>query len=292
MDTLGVTHNIYTQLTVADLDKAEAGLRTSTNEYNKRYQAELERQLANDALCRLFASQADPFSKWISEVKEKVSTSQEDLQGQLKFVEGKLSSLSADGAPLNGIEETSRKMEAAGITTNKHSTLTAKDVQVQWQQYKLFLERKKVMLEDEVERERLKGVTAEQFKEIEANFKQFDTTNTGFLDRKVFKACLYSLGEEKTNAEIDLLMKEYGDGSKVPYEGYKQFMIQLLGVSDTKQDILAGFELMCRHNSIAKTDRLELVGVNGKDVQYFSQTAPKAEDGFDFRTWTDDVFSR
>jgi Ca2+-binding EF-hand superfamily protein len=224
----------------------------SVAENNERYQKELERQLANDALCRLFASQADPFSKMISDVKEKVTLSQADLQGQLNYVEEKLGSLESDGAPLNEINNTSAKMDAAGILTNKHTTLTAKDVQLQWQQYKLFLERKKVMLEEEVEREKLKGVTQEQFKEIEANFRQFDTNNTGFLDRKAFKACLYSLGEEKTNAEIDGLMKEYGDGTKVPYEGYKGFMVNILGVSDSKQDIIAGFELMCRHNSVAK----------------------------------------
>jgi Ca2+-binding EF-hand superfamily protein len=176
--------------------------------------------------------------------------------------------------------------------TNKHTTLTAKDVQVQWQQYKLFLERKKVMLEEEVEREKLKGVTAEQFKEIESNFQQFDSTNSGFLDRKAFKACLYSLGEEKTNTEIDGLMKEYGDGSKVPYNGYKGFMVQLLGVSDTKQDILSGFELMSRSNTVAKKDRLELSGMAPKDLTYFSETAPTLEDGWDFKAWTDSIFAR
>jgi Ca2+-binding EF-hand superfamily protein len=267
-------------------------MRHSVAENNDRYEKELQRQLANDALCRLFASQADPFSKWISDVKEKVTASKEDLQGQLKYVEEKLSSLESDGAPLTNINQTSEKMDAAGILTNKHTTLTAKDVQVQWQQYKLFLERKKVMLEEEVEREKLKGVTAEQFKEIEANFRQFDTANSGFLDRKAFKACLYSLGEEKTNAEIDGLMKEFGDGTKVPYEGYKNFMVQILGVSDTKSDIIGGFELMCRHNSVAKKERLDLVGMAEKDVSYFTATAPKLEDGWDFKAWTDDIFAR
>jgi len=289
---LGVTHNIYTKLTLSDLEHAESSLRSSESENNQKYQKELDRQLANDALCRQFASQADPFSKWISEVKEKVTLSQADLQGQLRFVEEKLSSFSSDGAVLPSIEATSQKMDEAGILTNKHTTLTNKDVQVQWQQYKLFLERKKVMLEEEVEREKLKGVTAEQFKEIESNFKQFDTSNSGALDRKAFKACLYSLGEEKTNAEIDNLMKEFGDGTKVVYEGYKGFMVNLLGVSDSKNDIVAGFELMCRHNTVAKRDRLELVGVNEKDVQYISETAPTLEDGFDYHAWTDSVFSR
>jgi len=204
----------------------------------------------------------------------------------------KIASINNDGTKLKPIEEVSKHMDEAGITTNRHSTLTCKDVLVQWEQYKLFLTRKQTMLEEEVERERLKGVTAEQFREIESNFKQFDTQNAGSLDRKTFKACLYSLGEEKTNAEIDGLMKSYGNGTHVPYDGYKNFMINLLGVSDSKEDILAGFELMSRGAQVAHAAKLEMAGMGQKDIDYFTSTAPKSGDGYDFRAWTNDVFSR
>jgi len=184
-------------------------------------------------------------------------------------------------------------MDAAGITTNRHTTLTLKDVIAQWQQYQIFLKRKQVMLEEEIERERLKGVTPEQLKEIESNFKQFDTQSTGSLDRKTFKACLYSLGEERTNAEIDELMKTFGDGSKVPYEGYKKFMVNVLGVSDSKTDILAGFELMTRGAPTAHPERLEHAGLGKQDIDYFTKTAPKVDnESYNFRAWTDDVFNR
>jgi len=183
-------------------------------------------------------------------------------------------------------------MDEAGITTNRHTTLTCKDVLVQWEQYKVFLNRKQAMLEEEVERERLRGVTAEQFKEIENNFKQFDAKGTGFLDRKAFKACLYSLGEERTNTEIDELMKTFGDGTRVPYEGYKNFMINVLGVSDSKSDILSGFDLIVRGAPVAHPSRLELAGLPPKDVDYFKNTATKSGDGYDFKAWTEDIFSR
>jgi hypothetical protein len=84
-------------------------------------------------------------------------------------------------------------MEAAGISNNKHTSLTAKDVEVQWEQYKAFLNKKQKMLEEEIEHHKLRGVTVEQFQEIEANFKQFDTDNSGFIDKKELKALLYSL---------------------------------------------------------------------------------------------------
>jgi hypothetical protein len=32
--------------------------------------------------------------------------------------------------------------------------------------------------------------------------------------------------------------------------------------------------------------------MNAKDVSYFTETAPKLEDGWDFKAWTEDVFAR
>jgi hypothetical protein len=91
------------------------------------------------------------------------------------------------------IQDLNAKIEAAGVTNNKHTTLTAKDVEVQWEQYQAFLNKKVKMLEEEIEHHRLRGITQEQFNEIEANFKQFDADNSGFIDKKELKALLYSL---------------------------------------------------------------------------------------------------
>lgn len=100
------------------------------------------------------------------------------------------------------------------------------------------------MLEEEIEHHKLRGVTPEQFKEIETTFKQFDDDNSGFIDRKVkycgifteisqeLKACLYSLGEEKNKTEIEEIMKKYGnkDGKGIIFEKFREFMIDVLGV--------------------------------------------------------------
>jgi len=79
-----------------------------------------------------------------------------------------------------------------------------------WEQYTIFLNKKKGMLEEEIQNEKLRGVTAEQLKEIEQNFQQFDKENTGALDSKKLKAVLYSLGEEKGASEIEQILKTHG----------------------------------------------------------------------------------
>jgi len=153
------------------------------------------------------------------------------------------------------------------------------------------LEKKKNMLEGEIARNKLRGITPEQFNEIEANFKQFDADKSGNIDKRELKACLYSLGEEKSRAEVDQILKEFGDGTKIKYEGFKELMIRTLGVSDTKDDIVNSFHLINRGDEVATIANMELV-MDEPEIDYVKQTAPKAGAGYNYKAWTDDVFSR
>jgi len=179
----------------------------------------------------------------------------------------------------------------AGITNNRHTTLTLKDVEVQWEQYQIFLTKKKKMLEEELEHAKMRGVTAEQFKEIEETFVLFDSDKSGDINRKELKACLYSLGEDKSNKEIADILTTYGKNNIILYDGFKEFMLALLGDSDTKDEILNGFKLINRGSEFAKVDLMELV-MKEPHMQYFVRTAPKSGEGYDYKVWTEDVFSR
>lgn len=69
-------------------------------------------------------------------------------------------------------------------------------------------------------------------------------------------------------------------------------MVDLLGVSDTKDDIINSFTLINKSDSqVAKVDTMEIV-MDTEDIDYIKQTAPKLEDGYDYKSWTNDVFSR
>jgi len=80
---------------------------TLLSERQKRYQVELARQKANDALCHDFAVLADPFSKWISEQKEIITKSKSDLEAQLKYVDQRQAGIPGDSAKLEEIKKKS-----------------------------------------------------------------------------------------------------------------------------------------------------------------------------------------
>ncbi|KAJ5078025.1 alpha-actinin sarcomeric-like protein [Anaeramoeba ignava] len=291
MNSLKVIKNPYTKLTLEDINNSLQSLKNSLNERMKAYEIELQRQKDNDALCKKFADVADPLFKWISEQKDKITESKETLQNQLEFVNKCITGLSTEKSKLEPLQDLQSKMDKAGIQNNRHTTLTLKDLLVQWEQYENFLNRKKKMLEEEIENQKLRGITAEQMQEIEENFKQFDFDNSGTIDRKELTACLYSLGEERTPKEITKIMEEYGDGKDISYERFKEFMIVLFGDSDTKDEVINSFVLINRGFKVAKKDLMELV-MDDQDINYIIQTAPQVDDGYDFHSWTEDIFSR
>ncbi len=225
MQAAGAKDNIYTASTPEQLSDFSL-LRNAIATRRAAYGRELEKQRAHDALCLQFASLAEPFSKWISDQKETITTSKDTLEKQLLSVELRIGSVESDGAKLVPIREKSDEIEAAGITNNVHTSLTYvfvvnfvilshtfysyKDLEVQWNQYRAFLERKKQMLVEEIENVKLRGLTAEQLQEIQDNFTLFDSNKSGSIDKKELKACLYSLGEEKGKAEIDDIIAKYG----------------------------------------------------------------------------------
>eukprot|EP00005_Dracoamoeba_jomungandri_P003674 CAMPEP_0174252636 /NCGR_PEP_ID=MMETSP0439-20130205/2017_1 /TAXON_ID=0 /ORGANISM="Stereomyxa ramosa, Strain Chinc5" /LENGTH=960 /DNA_ID=CAMNT_0015333199 /DNA_START=29 /DNA_END=2908 /DNA_ORIENTATION=- len=283
---IGVTENKYTEHNLDTLAAQREKMEGAIAACKEAYEKELERQRRNDALCREYAGLVDPFLEWVASSKASVSHADSDLDAQLAHVESLIASLDQDAAPIAGIQECSDRVEAAGVVFNEYSSFTPKDIQVLWTQYQEFLSQKKQMLEQEIETSKLKGITPEEFKEIEENFQLYDEDSDGKLGKGEVRACLYSVGEEKTRSEIDEFMEQWGDesGDSVSYDQYLQFMIDLVGITATKDDILGAFDLINRGNTNCDMERMSNVMKEG-DLKYFTDTAPTSDDGHDYVAW-------
>ena len=287
-----VTDNAYTTLTVASLHEAHGTIEAGLAKLKAGYETELARQRANDALCKDFADQVEPLNKFISDQKDSITNSKAALDAQLASVDHAIADLPSHQSKLDKINATFARIEAAGITDNRHTIFTSKDVDVLWKQYVIFLEKKKKMLEDEIATQRLRGVTAEQMAEIKNNFKQFDKDASGSINNKELKACLYSLGEEKTNSEIEKIMKEFGHNGEMSEANFVEFGIRLYGDADTQEEILAGFKLINKGEEVAHTEKLEPV-LKDEDFKYITTTARQISPHvYDYQHWTADVYSR
>eukprot|EP01105_Mastigella_eilhardi_P022510 TRINITY_DN5543_c0_g1_i1.p1 TRINITY_DN5543_c0_g1~~TRINITY_DN5543_c0_g1_i1.p1 ORF type:complete len:1716 (-),score=541.94 TRINITY_DN5543_c0_g1_i1:60-5207(-) len=291
MTEAGVKENIYSQITVQELQDAQKMALDSLAARNTAFDKELARQIENDRLCLEFSKVAEPFCKWITNAKNEITASKANLEEQLSFVMKQVDQVATDASKIDTIREWADKIKAAGITHIRHTNLTFRDVEVTDQQFKKFLAAKRTMLETEIKNAKLRGITPEQMKEIEENFKVYDKDNDGKLDRKEFTACLFSLGEERTGKEIKEIMTKVADDKQaVSFDSFKEFLIHVFGDADTKDEILNGF-LLINKGQTATHDNMEVV-LLPEDVCYIEENAPKTEKGWDYTAWVNDVFSR
>jgi len=288
----------------------------------------VDRQREIDNVCKKLADVVDPFAKEIEKIKASITDDKSPLEEQLKFVDSKIS-LSSDTKALHEIEAMQKRVDDAGIANNPHSVLTALDAKVMWDQYCSFLAAKKKNIEEEITARKNRGVTPEQLVEIKQQFTVFDKSGDGKLDRLEVKSALYSLGDERGVKEVKAMMAKYpplDDPNHLNQDGFVAFMVSNLGDTDTKEEILNGFamvngeapvylaarstdakegkdskevkERLAKEEKdretrkyIVRADRMGLV-MDDWTIAYIQGTAPRLEDGWNYRVWTESVFSR
>jgi Ca2+-binding EF-hand superfamily protein len=289
-EKLGVKDNKYTVLTLDDLATAAASLEEAIAKMQAAYDSELARHTANDKLCQDFAHIANPLAKHLDDVKDGITSSKAGLEAQVQAVKDRVAAHDGDNE-IKQLNEIQVKLDAAGVTDNPHSHFNAAEISTRVDQYHQFLSAKLKQLEEEVSLVALRGLTKEQLAEIAAQFKQFDGNGNGRLDKTEFKACLYSLNEERTKADIQKIMKDHGDGQGITYQGFTDFMIKLLGDTDTQDEVVAGFTLLAHGND--KIKEPEMSDLFGEfEIDYMKKTMKPEGPAYDFKPWVVDVFSR
>lgn len=291
-EAAGVTHNKYTEHTVAELGERGATLTAAQAARNAAYDAELERVRFDDSLCSKFAGIANPLSALFDANKEIVTNATGDLEAQILTTGEKIAEEAAHKDKIAEAQAVQAEMDGRGVQFNAHSHLNSADIQLLQEQYQSFLTKKDTQLKEELAYKAMRGLTQEQFDEIDAQFTQFDKDGSKALSKSEFKSCLFSLGEEKNGKEVVATMEKFGTAESIQYAGFKEFMISTLGDSDTQPEIMEGWELINKGAEVCKVLLMKETILRDEDVSYVEETAPKVGDDYDYKAWTEDVFSR
>lgn len=260
---------------------------------------ELEKQKKiNDDLCKEFAAAIKAFTDFLGDKKAKVSDKNGELNALLALVNKLISDTTEADRLLAAIKASDAKVQAREITVNPYTNLTLSDATSQWLQFGLLLNKKKEVLEAEIENQKRQGLTDEQMKEIDENFQYFDRNKSGSLDRRELRSVLQSLGEDVTPNHVAEIFKSFGqpaDG-KMSKADFTKFMIGKLGDSNTKDEILTGFRYLCLDNDVIAATYLEVVvnDLTFKDhhVVYLKKEMKQKAGAYDYQTWTEEVFAR
>jgi len=194
------------------------------------------------------------------------------------------------------------RIDDANISNNPHTVLTVPDLEIGVRQLDLFLSNKMQVLTQDIDHKNLRGISKEQHAEIDLQFHKFDKDKSGKLDLSEFKTCLYSLGEEMGRKRVQSIMDKFAGAERathITYAQFREFMIQHMGVNDSKEligeafkDIAEGDE---KNVSIINFVPRRMAVFTEADLQFFKDCAPKTDgraESWQYPPFVDEVFAR
>jgi len=261
--------------------------------------SELENQKnINDTLCKDFNAAVHVFSDFYEVKKKKASEKEGSLEEQLAFVSSILDASADAESKLAAINTVDEKVKARLITVNPYTNVTSQDCAAQWNQFVLFLNKKKDLLVTEIENSKRAGLSEEQIREVNDNFDYFDKDKSEKLEIRELRSCLQSLGEDSTPAGTKAILALYDKDkdSTISKKEFVDFMWKKLMDTNTKEEILEGFKLISLERETVAGDYLSAI-VNHLTFKEHHVTYLKAEmkhtdDEYDYNTWTTEVFDR
>jgi spectrin beta, non-erythrocytic 2 len=160
----------------------------------------------HDSQGRQVANLVEPVMERIGKMLSVLLESGESAESQRSQVQRFEESAAADLAQLPAIREGYQRLAVFAVPVNIYSTTGLLDVEILAEQGLTVLREKRELLDAELEYQRLRGLSADQFQEIERVFRMIDRGRKGVLDRASLRACLFALGEERRPQEIDRLL--------------------------------------------------------------------------------------
>eukprot|EP00055_Hartaetosiga_balthica_P011900 m.55751 g.55751 ORF g.55751 m.55751 type:complete len:1252 (-) comp7769_c0_seq1:791-4546(-) len=294
MSELECNDNPYTTHTAETLASAWVDVEAVLHGRRTFYDSELQRHRDNDALCKSFAEIVDPFEKKVNGLMESVLSSKDEEESQLKQVNDSISSAASHVLDFDTVYKMEQDIASREILLNPHTVMSVDDVKLTWDNYMQVLQSRQPYLEGVVAYRKYRGISPEQYEEMEEIFKMFDKDGSKTINEKELRSCLFSLGEERTKSEIQDYMKKYAGSGSLSFEPFRDLMVTLLGDTGTRESTCESFTVITR--GIAGVTEKDLVDLlNDSDIAYVKATAPASEEvagAMDFTSWVDSVFSR
>eukprot|EP00730_Choanoeca_flexa_P018668 TRINITY_DN9089_c0_g1_i3.p1 TRINITY_DN9089_c0_g1~~TRINITY_DN9089_c0_g1_i3.p1 ORF type:complete len:1244 (+),score=477.40 TRINITY_DN9089_c0_g1_i3:22-3753(+) len=291
MQQLDVKDNPYTSTTVSQLEAAAKQLAQAQEARLTLYAAELARHRENDAKCKAYADVVKPLSAQLKQLMDTAMSTAASEEEQLATINDALAKADSVKPDFAAIQSMESDIKQRGVIINPHTSVSSDDVLSQWENYMQVLEQRQPYLDNVVQYKRYRGISPEQYAEMEAIFKTYDKDSSNNINEKELRSCLFSLGEERTKKEVASYMKQYGSNGVLAFEPFRELMIMLLGDAGTVEGLHESFRLLSQGAPTITVDRLAKV-LDTANVEYLQANAKQADDGLDYSDWIHDVFAR
>merc|ERR1719220_22655 len=174
---------------------------------------EMNRQEIADRLCQSYASEANKFYKYLSNIKSSMNEKQEsnptspaagaggkntsssNLENHLKKLEKLSEDLKSNKLLLTNVEDRAAELESHGVyDKERHTKHSIVKLSQQYDQLKNQNIKMQHNLIQQINAMNSSGVPEELLRDINIMFKHFDKDNTGYLEHDELKSCFRALG--------------------------------------------------------------------------------------------------
>jgi len=287
--------NPYTELSVTELHNNKGRLAAAQKSRRENYASELAQWRADDEVCKKFADAANPVREGVAVMMQQLQPQSMAEEAQLEGVKTVLDECIKVAFKLEDVKMAEAEVAGRGITVNPYTTLTNSSLLCELENVQLVAEQKRPHLETIIEYKKYKGITPEQYAEMETLFKEHDTDGSDSISDKELRKCLFSLGEERSKKEIASYMKTYAKSSTaLAFEEFRELMIVLIGDMGTKEGLTESFQVLAGGQEGITVPGL-VEWVEQDKVDFFVQEAPAIENNAElrnFKIWVDAVTLR
>jgi Ca2+-binding EF-hand superfamily protein len=247
---------------------------------------ELATQQQREKLRKEFAADAEKFHKWLAAQTDQLANTKGDLEAQKQQLTSLSAANVAGEAQVAHLQQLSVALDAAGVTDNAHTNLTADQLKREYEQLVNATKHKQSLVEQEIAKKQDSGVTPAQLQEFRDVFAHFDKDRNGKLESYELKACLNSLGDDPTDAEIKALEDKFKTGTHIEFEGFCKLMIDRASDKDTEAAILDSWRVIANDKDYVTEQDMNMASMPTEKVAYLKANMPKQHDGYDYKAWT------
>lgn len=230
--------------------------------------AEATKQAENETLRVEWANAAKEFSEWVdaqeSRLNEKSSSVDKNkLEDEVAELKALSQDLKSHHGKLDHLITLGGKVDAAGITENKHSELTLEGLKMKWDKLNSVADSTVTLLENELISKKHGNVSGDELNEFKEMFNHFDKDGDQVLTKLELKSCLQALGQDPTDAELDTVLAQQGqdrEGTRVlNFDAFVTYMKKKHSSTDTADSIKDAFKVIAGDKDFVTKDDLARV---------------------------------
>jgi len=268
----------------SEWEALEAGVAART----ERLSAEAATQEQAEKLRLAFKEEADKMNAFLEEQRAQAEPSGE-LDEQYQALSQRQQALTSKGNEHQAaVDAASAALDAAGVTHNPHTDLTATFLKAELDGLRNGLKERLDLLNKDIMAKKGQDISPEEQAEYKEVFDHFDRDQSGTLQLLELAASMRALGEDPSDQEVESIMKEFGTDGKIDFASFVKFQQDRATKTDGRDDIIESFRILAGDADYITEDQLRQV-LPGEKVDYLlahMPAYPGVEGGYAYKDWT------